>query len=116
MVEGRTARRVHRLQPECKRSHCGRGVLRPSETGPADFTMATMPARFKAIGDRHAQIDEHPCSLDALLELSARHEKEGLGDAPWPPQYRKQPGEPRRVQPSRAREANPSRTVATGRR
>jgi bifunctional non-homologous end joining protein LigD len=83
---------------------------------PADFTMATMPARFKAIGDRHAQIDEHPCSLDALLELSARHEKEGLGDAPWPPQYRKQPGEPRRVQPSRAREADASRTVATGRR
>src|SRR5688572_17362931 len=83
---------------------------------PADFTMATMPARFKAIGDRHAQIDEHPCSLDALLELSARHEKEGLGDAPWPPQYRKQPGEPRRVQPSRAREADASPTVATGRR
>jgi DNA ligase D-like protein (predicted polymerase) len=83
---------------------------------PADFTMATMPARFKAIGDRHAHIDDHPCSLDALLEASARHEKEGLGDAPWPPQYRKQAGEPRRVQPSRAREAHASRTVATGRR
>src|SRR3989440_742939 len=45
---------------------------------PADFTLATMPERFKAIGDRHAEIDSHPCSLDALLELSARHEKEGL--------------------------------------
>ncbi|HEY5617382.1 MAG TPA: non-homologous end-joining DNA ligase [Vicinamibacterales bacterium] len=70
---------------------------------PADFTMATMPARFMAVGDRHAEIDRHPCSLDALLDLSARHEKEGAGDAPWPPQYRKQPGEPSRVQPSRAR-------------
>jgi hypothetical protein len=70
---------------------------------PADFTLKTMPARFKAIGDRHAGIDSHPCSLDALLELSVRHEKEGLGDAPWPPQYKKQEGEPTRVQPSRAR-------------
>ncbi|HET7221359.1 MAG TPA: non-homologous end-joining DNA ligase [Vicinamibacterales bacterium] len=70
---------------------------------PADFTMATMPGRFAAIGDRHAKIDDHPCSLDSLLELSARHEREGLGDAPWPPQYKKQPGEPTRVQPSRRR-------------
>jgi bifunctional non-homologous end joining protein LigD len=70
---------------------------------PADFTLATMPARFAAIGDRHAAIDSHPCSLESLLELSARHEREGQGDAPWPPQYRKQPGEPPRVQPSRRR-------------
>jgi hypothetical protein len=70
---------------------------------PADFTLATMPARFAAIGDRHADIDRHPGSLDSLLELSARHERDGLGDAPWPPQYRKQPGEPTRVQPSRRR-------------
>ena len=70
---------------------------------PADFTLKTMPDRFKAIGDRHAAIDSHPCSLDALLDLSVRHEKEGLGDAPWPPQYKKQEGEPTRVQPSRAR-------------
>ena len=59
--------------------------------------------RFGKIGDRHADIDAHPCSLDPLLDLSARHEKEGLGDAPWPPQYKKQEGEPTRVQPSRAR-------------
>ena len=74
-----------------------------AECDPADFTLATMPARFAAVGDRHAGIDERPCSLEALLELSARHEREGLGDAPWPPQYRKQPGEPARVQPSRRR-------------
>jgi DNA ligase D-like protein (predicted polymerase) len=70
---------------------------------PGDFTLATMPGRFAAVGDRHAGIDEHRCSLDALLELSATHEREGQGDAPWPPQYRKQPGEPPRVQPSRRR-------------
>jgi hypothetical protein len=62
-----------------------------------------MPARFAGVGDRHAGIDERPCSLDALLELSARHEREGLGDAPWPPHYEKQAGEPPRVQPSRRR-------------
>ena len=70
---------------------------------PADFTMATMPQRFADLGDRHAAMEQHVCSLDALLELSARHEREGLGDAPWPPHYKKQPGEPARVQPSRRR-------------
>ena len=70
---------------------------------PGDFTLATMPSRFAEIGDRHAAIDRHPCSLASLLELSARHEREGLGDAPWPPHYQKQPGEPARVQPSRRR-------------
>lgn len=71
---------------------------------PRDFTLKTMPARFKEIGDRHQGIDDGaPCSLDALLELSKRHEKEGLGDAPWPPHYQKQAGEPARVQPSRRR-------------
>jgi bifunctional non-homologous end joining protein LigD len=72
-----------------------------SELG--DFTLATMPARFARVGDRHAEIDRHAGSLESLLELSARHEREGEGDAPWPPQYRKQPGEPPRVQPSRRR-------------
>ena len=70
---------------------------------PADFTLATMPKRFAQIGDRHAAIDDRPGSLDRLLELSARQEKGGQGDAPWPPHYRKQPGEPPRVQPSKAR-------------
>jgi len=72
---------------------------------PADFTLATMPRRFTRLGDRHAGIDETPGSLEPLLELSERHEREGLGDAPWPPHYRKQAGEPPRVQPSRARAA-----------
>jgi DNA ligase D-like protein (predicted polymerase) len=70
---------------------------------PADFTITPMPARFAEIGDRHAGIDAHPCSLEALLELSARQERDGLGDAPWPPHYRKQAGEPARVQPSKRR-------------
>ena len=70
---------------------------------PADFTLATMPGRFAKIGDRHAAIDDHAGSLDSLLELSARQEREGLGDAPWPPHYEKQAGEPKRVQPSKAR-------------
>jgi DNA ligase D-like protein (predicted polymerase) len=72
---------------------------------PADFTLATMRGRFAEIGDRHAGIDDHPGSLEPLLELSARHEREGMGDAPWPPHYQKQRGEPTRVQPSRARAA-----------
>ena len=70
---------------------------------PGDFTLRTMTVRFAEVGDRHAEIDARPCSLTSLLELSARQEKEGHGDAPWPPQYKKQPGEPPRVQPSRRR-------------
>jgi len=73
------------------------------ECDPRDFTLATMPARFGAIGDRHGAMDAHPCSLASLLDLAARQEREGLGDAPWPPHYRKQAGEPARVQPSRRR-------------
>jgi DNA ligase D len=73
------------------------------DCNPADFTMVTMPARFAALGDRHQAIDDKPCSLDKLIELSAKQEKEGQGDAPWPPHYRKQEGEPARVQPSRAK-------------
>ena len=72
---------------------------------PGDFTMATMPGRFAEIGDRHENIDRDPGSLDGLLELSTRHEHEGQGDAPWPPHYKKQRGEPARVQPSKARAA-----------
>ena len=70
---------------------------------PADFTLATMPARFAKVGDPHAGIDDRAGSLDALLELSAKQEREGQGDAPWPPHYEKKQGEPPRVQPSRAR-------------
>jgi bifunctional non-homologous end joining protein LigD len=70
---------------------------------PADFTLATMPGRIAKVGDRHQDIDRHPGSLAALLERSAQHAREGLADAPWPPQYKKQPNEPPRVQPSRRR-------------
>ena len=68
-----------------------------------DFTLATVPAIYADRGDAAAGIDEARGSLDGLLELSRRHEAEGLGDAPWPPNYAKQAGEPPRVQPSRAR-------------
>jgi len=74
------------------------------ECRPEDFTLRTMPARFAAVGDRHAGIDGRPCSLEALLELSRRQDAQGLGDAPWPPHYGKQPGEPPRVQPSRRKD------------
>ena len=70
---------------------------------PADFTLGTMPERFARVGDRHAGIDSQAGSLERLLELSARQERDGQGDAPWPPHYRKQPGEPSRVQPSKAK-------------
>ena len=75
------------------------------ECAPEEFTLRTVPARFASVGDRHAAIDENPCSLERLLELSARQEREGLGDAPWPPHYPKQAGEPPRVQPSRKKGA-----------
>ena len=75
------------------------------DADPADFTLRTVPARFASMGDPHEGIDRQPCTLQSLLELSARHEAEGLGDAPWPPHYRKQAGEPARVAPSRRRHA-----------
>jgi hypothetical protein len=84
---------------------------------PGDFTLTTMPARFAKLGHVHAAMDDRAYSLDPLLELSARHEREGLGDAPWPPHYRKQAGEPARVQPSRRRQpSRPLIEVARARR
>jgi bifunctional non-homologous end joining protein LigD len=75
-----------------------------ADVEPADFTLATVPDIFaREGGDRHAGMDSAVGSLEPLLELSARHESEGLGDAPWPPNYRKQEAEPPRVQPSRQR-------------
>src|SRR6187397_1844717 len=68
-----------------------------------DFTLVTVPALYAERGDAADGIDDTVGSLDALLELSARHAREGLGDAPWPPHYRKQVGESARVQPSRRR-------------
>jgi DNA ligase D-like protein (predicted polymerase) len=77
---------------------------------PREFTLKTMPARFAQVGHRHAEMDRDPCSLESLLALSAQQERDGLGDAPWPPHYRKQEGEPSRVQPSRARSGSGRRT------
>jgi DNA ligase D-like protein (predicted polymerase) len=68
-----------------------------------DFTIRTVPARYAAMGDPGAGIDAATGSLEALLELSARHETEGLADAPWPPNYARTFDEPPRVQPSKRR-------------
>jgi bifunctional non-homologous end joining protein LigD len=70
------------------------------------FTLATVPGLYASRGDAGAGIDDAVGSLEGLLELSRRHEAEGLGDAPWPPNYAKQAGEPPRVQPSRKRRAD----------
>jgi DNA ligase D-like protein (predicted polymerase) len=72
---------------------------------PADFTVLTVPKRFAEIGDPHAGMDNAPGSLDKLLELAAKDEAAGLGDAPWPPHFRKMEGEAPRVAPSRAKSA-----------
>jgi len=71
---------------------------------PEDFTVATMPARFAEVGDRHSAIDEAHHSLEPLLAMYERDEAEGSGDMPYPPDYPKMPGEPKRVQPSRDRD------------
>jgi bifunctional non-homologous end joining protein LigD len=68
-----------------------------------DFTLRTVPDRYARLGDVWASMDERAFSLEPLLDLVARHEAEGLGDAPWPPHYVKQAGEPPRVQPSKRR-------------
>ncbi|MEO8194695.1 MAG: DNA polymerase domain-containing protein [Gemmatimonadales bacterium] len=70
---------------------------------PADFTVLTMPARLESIGDPNAAMDDAPGSLEPLLDLAERDEAAGLGDAPWPPHFRKMEGESKRVAPSRAK-------------
>jgi DNA ligase D-like protein (predicted polymerase) len=74
------------------------------EVAPEDFTVATMPARFAEVGDRHAAIDDAAYSLQPLLDLYENDAAEGRGDMPYPPDYPKMPGEPKRVQPSRDRD------------
>jgi DNA ligase D-like protein (predicted polymerase) len=74
-----------------------------ADVEPDDFTIATVPARYAERGDLGAGIDDVEYSLQPLLDLAARDESEGLGDEPWPPNFPKQRGEPKRVQPSRAR-------------
>src|SRR6202171_3679760 len=80
------------------------------DCNPADFTVLTMPARLKAIGDPNARMDDAAGSLEQLLELPDRDESAGLGDAPWPPHFRKMEGEPARVAPSRAKSARKTAT------
>lgn len=71
---------------------------------PRDFDLATMPARFAELGDVHADLEDHAFDLTAALELAARDERDhGLGDLPYPPDHPKMQGEPKRVQPSRAK-------------
>ncbi len=77
-----------------------------AECDPAEFTVATMPGRFAAMGDPHAAMYEDARGLEPLLELAARDEAEGLGDAPWPPHFKKAEGEGARVAPSRAKKAS----------
>ena len=81
-----------------------------ADVAPEDFTVATMPARFAEVGDRHAAIDDVAHSLEPLLEMYER--RRGEGDMPYPPDYPKMPGEPKRVQPSRDRDRR-SRQRAT---
>jgi DNA ligase D len=75
-----------------------------ASVAPEEFTVATMPARFATVGDRHATIDDVAYSLEPLLGLYERDLERGLGDMPYPPDYPKMPGEPKRVQPSRDRD------------
>ncbi|MDQ6750652.1 MAG: DNA polymerase domain-containing protein [Actinomycetota bacterium] len=77
------------------------------DVDPRELRLDTVPARVAQRGDPAADIDDHAGSLDSLLELAARDEAEGLGDAPWPPHFAKQRGEPKRVQPSRDRDRKP---------
>jgi DNA ligase D len=75
-----------------------------ADVEPGDLRLDTVPARLREHGDPSEDIDRHACSIESLLELAARDEREGLGDAPWPPHFRKQAGEPHRAQPSRSRQ------------
>jgi bifunctional non-homologous end joining protein LigD len=76
-----------------------------SDCDPAAFTIDTVPGRFGNEGDPSEGMDEAPGSLEPLLDLAAQHEAAGFGDAPWPPHFAKQAGEPPRVQPSKRKAA-----------
>lgn len=83
------------------------------DSNPADFTIFTVPKRFAEIGNPHENMDAAAGSLEKLLDLARRDEEEGLGDAPWPPHFRKMEGEGKRVSPSRARNAVPAKPKRT---
>jgi bifunctional non-homologous end joining protein LigD len=86
------------------------------ECDPADFTVLTVPRRFERIGDPHEGMENSAGSLDTLLEMAARDEREGLKDAPWPPHFRKMEGEAPRVAPSRAKKSAKSGVATSARR
>ena len=125
VVEGGAPRRVPRLQPEREGPHDRVRVLGPADAGRAGLDAAAVgrgrrlrarrvhdrhrAGAFAELGDPAAGIDEAAGSLDALLELAAQHEAAGFGDAPWPPQYAKQEGEPARVQPSKRQPGTPEK-------
>lgn len=83
---------------------------------PADFTLLTVPERFQQLGDPHADMDHSAGSLEGLLELAARDEASGLGDAPWPPHFKKASGEAPRVAPSRAKKSSAPKRAPAPRR
>ena len=120
VVEGGARREgVHRLQPERARPHHRVGVLGAGPPDAAvsapvtweelpdveteDFTLVTMQKRFAKLGDVQSAIDDTVCDLGVLLEWVEREEAAGVGEAPYPPNFPKMPGEPPRVQPSRAK-------------
>jgi DNA ligase D-like protein (predicted polymerase) len=84
-----------------------------ASVAPEDFTVATMPARFAEVGDRHAAINDVAHSLQPLLDMYEQDASQGQGDMPYPPDYPKMPGEPKRVQPSRDRD-RPGRDTQAG--
>src|SRR6266571_731514 len=96
------AREVERRAPDLATSKWWKEEPR---CDPAAFTIDTVPDRFTRLGDPSEGIDQAAGSLEPLLELAAEHEAAGFGDAPWPPHYEKQAGEPPRVQPSKRRTA-----------
>jgi len=86
------------------------------DSDPEDFTVLTVPKRFADIGDPNEAMDDFAGSLDKLLELADRDEASGLGDAPWPPHFRKMEGEGMRVAPSRAKKGVSGKKAASGER
>ena len=105
MARDRTIASAYSIRPTPRALVSGPvGWAELDDVAPEDFDVFTMPGRFAEVGDLHAGVAEHSFSLEPLMELVERHERDGLGgDLPYPPEYPKMEGEPKRVQPSRAR-------------
>ena len=101
----RTVASAYSVRPvQGARVSCGLSWDEVPDVEPAELTFFTVPARLASTGDPLAEIDAVHHDLTPLLDLARRDEEEGLGDAPWPPNFAKQPGEPKRVAPSRAKD------------